>query len=350
MKNLLIDVGKKRSSVTRAIMFSALSLSCALASDLVGSRDENTPLVSLPHQNGGYQEWNDHSYEGSAPNPSSVMASPVMDNQVNIFDMVSALPAELSQTLFTYLSREEVGRLRLVSRAWREISESPWVWRQLQQQDRSIKLTPRIVKNLCADLELSPVLRVTMETQHGPYTIQWGARSSCLGKTVLRTELLSPNEKDEFCVVTSDRYEARITQPNFHPVSIKGFQVPSINAHQIVSWEKLFKDAQEESPDLKIMPKWEDPETGVEWGIDEALIVSRAIYDEESAQNSEIFEVFKIHDEVPDLKIPTKNVSKMVSIECAQSLPVDDENYGLVVMKANFDLCDLMYYSWRLNK
>lgn len=58
---------------------------------------------------------------------------------------VHAIPTEVTEYAFSFLTREELGRMSLVCRRWKKISEHDFLWRVLQEKSRSI-LVPTFKK------------------------------------------------------------------------------------------------------------------------------------------------------------------------------------------------------------
>ncbi|MFN7710336.1 MAG: hypothetical protein ACK5O7_05210 [Holosporales bacterium] len=139
------------------------------------------------------------------------------------------------------------------------------------------------------------------------------------------------------------------TTQSFSPSRVTGLAFPAVTIEQVQDWvEKVNAQKNEHKPAQSLELRWHDPVSKKEWKIHNLSSLRYKSLEELREIHGNHFDYWMIGRPNPDLRPYGEQSLTLKSLRCYRAVLLPNGTYALFSMAANFDLCDLFYYDWRL--
>ncbi|MFN9001887.1 MAG: F-box protein [Holosporales bacterium] len=270
-------------------------------------------------------------------------------------DPIHALPAEMRLEIYSHLSREDFGRLALLAKKWNSIVHDLWLWHSCLMESRDPSyLVPKVDTRHfnITSRENRVVCRIARRMQYGPYAVEWSTEPDWTDdQTLFCGVCLTPVRGEMKGLIQLDWERQAVRRSSTHvfqPKYIYGFSPLAIAPENMGHWVNrflTFKKGTSHSPgDL---PMWNDIQTGREWQIEKAEILSKSAYMEFRDYYGENVNRWELCDPVEGIRSTTTDRAALRGLFSRVVVPLDDERFGVCQLKTNVDLPYLLYSRWR---
>ncbi len=257
---------------------------------------------------------------------------------------------------FSYLGREDLGRMSLVCKDWKSQSQDEELWRDIQKKERLISPPSLSLSNvkLISRSDAYNYYILEKVNGYGPVQLMWRDRHGIQAQEIHAVEAGS-RWRPELSVshqyrVTTTRYnETRIVFACLVPWAVKGIRRPVLKRRKLMELVNVSLKYAESSADSGVSPvHWMDEITGLEWDVIDVKKYSEYY----CAEDKVVPSVMSVKgEELPDPSwCPIEmgdTYPLMFPLKIKYNIVGERRIRASLTLKMMVDLTDLLYYGWR---